>query len=161
MTEITAPETLRKIYHTPTNICYEVGAILRHDCDGVSQAFFDYFEQANDLADALELMKLRNDDLVVYRFYAPSYIPMFKHYADGKMHSKVPPKKFIKRAKIQGSAPWEFKPQDTLFEFYRDRKNKFFGETELRLRCGGRTTELAKANFMLMRNFLTSLLDEI
>jgi hypothetical protein len=161
MTEIACPEALRKIYQTPTHISYEVGAILRHDYDGVSQEFFDYFEQAKDVAHALELMAKRNDDLVAYRFYSPFYVPMYQLYADGKIHSSVPPKKFVKRAKLQGPAPWDFRPQDTFFEFYRWRKNKYYGETELRLRCGGRSKDLAKKNFALTRNFLTSLLNKI
>ena len=76
MNEIACPEALRKIYQTPTHISYKVGATLRHDYDGVSQEFFDYFEQATDVEHALELMATRNEDLVVYRFYSPLYVPM-------------------------------------------------------------------------------------
>jgi hypothetical protein len=159
MTEIACPEALQKIYQAPAHISYEVGAILRHDCDGVSQEFFDYFEQATDITHALELMAKRDEDLVAYRFYSPLYVPMYQLYADGKIHSRVPPKKFIKRAKLQGPAPWEFRPQDTFFELYRWRKNKYYGETELRLRCGGRTKQKAIENFVQTRKLLNTLIN--
>lgn len=160
MTEIACPEALQKIYQTPTQISYEVGAILRHDYDGVSQEFFDYFEQATDITHALELMAKKDEHLVVYRFYSPLYVPMYQLYADGKIHSSVPPKKFIKRGKLQGPAPWEFRPQDAFFEFYRWRKNKYYGKTELRLRCGGRSEQTAIDNLVQTRALLVSLINE-
>ena len=151
---IEIPPSIQIIFPSFTGWTYEVGAILKSDYDGVTAEFFNFFNSAESLHDVFENIRARQQDLVSYRFYCSNMIPAFTTYADGLVHSKASPRKYFERKRLQGAAPWDYKSNDTIFEIYNDRKNIYFGETMLRLKCGGRDKNDSKNKFLELRKVL-------
>lgn len=151
---IKIPPSIQTLFPSFTGWTYQVGAILKSDYDGVGDGFFNFYNSAESLHDVFENIRARQHILVSYRFYCANIIPAFMIYADGLMYSKASPRKYFERKRLQGAAPWDYKSNDTIFEIYNDRKNTYFGETMLRLKCGGRDRNDSKNKFLELRKVL-------
>jgi hypothetical protein len=154
--QIEMPQEIESLWDAFGNWGYEVSFSLQGG-RAVYRELFENYQTISTLDDAMVRIKEDKETLVNYRFFANNLTPMFPIYADGRLFSKVSPRKFIDRKRMQSANPFEFKSEDTFFVLYRFQKNEYFGSSELRLRSGGFNKEDSKQKW----NLLNALLREI
>ena len=98
---------------------------------------YNEYEQVKSAHEIINKIIASPDILVCYRVFPSRIIPMFQKFSDGKLFSKLPPKKIQDRSPIQGAAPWEYNSDNTIFAIKRTMKNEYFGPTDIRLIVGG------------------------
>jgi hypothetical protein len=117
------------------------------DYNGVSGDFFnDYAADSFDEA-ATRLFDERRTDPVGYRCHALDVTPAFEWYAKWPLLRRSNRGGFFRRRARQGAAPWEFVPDDTLFEVWRRPRPMGFTWTYM-LRAGGRRQQEAMENWL-------------
>ena len=89
--------------------------------------------QPQSVEDILNKLDNPRGSLPHYRFYCEGLIPAYKVYADGKLFSKVSPRKYKDRQIRGGVYPWERRSDNTVFEIYLDERG------DKRLTVGGRS----------------------
>lgn len=104
-------------------------------------------QSINDIFNKLENP---SGSLPHYRFYCDGLIPAYKAYADGRLFSKVSPRKYKDRQIRGGVYPWDRKSDDTVFEIYLDERE------DKRLSVGGRHKEEAKSNWNILNRKLNN-----
>lgn len=106
--------------------------------NGVGQDFFDYYTVDTFDEAVAKLFDERKSDPIGYRCYALDVTPAFEWYGRWPLLRRSKRGGFIRRQAMQGAAPWEFHPDDTLFEVWRQPKPMGSTWTYM-LRVGGRT----------------------
>jgi len=147
--KIKMPLEIQNLWNDFGNWRYEVSFSLQGGrC--VYKELFNEYQQITSLEGALNKITENEECLVSYRFYCDSLIPMFPIYADGKLLSRVSPRKFISRESRQGTYPWESKSDDTVFILMRFQKNDYYGDSEIRLISGGFNRENSVKNWKIL-----------
>jgi len=151
--QIEMPLEIEKLWNYYGNWRYEVAFSLQGGrC--VYRELYEEFSQVTTIKDVISKINEDEETLVIYKFYSSKLTPMFPVYADGKLFSKVSPRKFIDRQRQQGATPFEFKSEYTLFSLYRSQKNEYFGESEIRLTSGGFNKKSCRENWNLLNTLL-------
>jgi hypothetical protein len=114
--------------------------------NGVGQDFFDFYTVHTFDEAVTKLFDERKAAPVGYRCYALDVTPAFQWYAEWPLLRRSKHGGFVQRQARQGTAPWEFHPDDTLFEVWRRPEPMGFSWTYM-LRVGGRTQQEAMENW--------------
>ena len=122
--QIEMPQGIEKLWNNYGNWRFEVSFSLQGGrC--VYRELYQEYKKPFTLTEVLKKINENETVLVRYRFYSLNLVPMFPIYADGKLGSKVSPRKFLNRAPRKGATPFEHKSEDTLFMVYRFQKNEY------------------------------------
>ncbi len=122
--------------------------------NGVGQAFFDYYTVDTFDEAVTKLFNERQTDPVGYRCYALDLTPAFEWYARWPLLRRSKRGGFFRREARQGAAPWEFVPDDTLFEVWRQPDGPMGFTWTYMLRVGGRTQQDAMKNWQFWADCL-------
>jgi hypothetical protein len=117
------------------------------DHNGVGQSFFDYYTVDTFDEAVIKLFDERKPDPVGYRCYAVDVTPAFEWYARWPLLRRSKRGGFVRRQARQGAAPWEFFPDNTLFEVWRRPDGPMGFAWTYMLRVGGRTQREAMENW--------------
>ena len=156
---IEMPIEIGNLWQGFENWRYEVSFSLQGG-RGVYKELYDEYGGLNTLSGILGKIVRDEEILVCYRFYCEGLVPMFPVYADGKLSSRVSPRKFIGRQRIEGAYPWEFESDNTVFRIFRFQKNEYFGNSEIRLVTGGFNKENSKENWKTLSREIRKLEEE-
>ncbi len=114
----------------------------------VYDALFKEYQRDSCEQAATTLFDKDNREIFVhYSVRADGFVPAFEWYVSWPILRKGDDDGLTRRESIQGPAPWECYPDDTLCEVW-NRPNGVYGFTQTyMLRAGGRTREEAVANW--------------
>lgn len=117
------------------------------DDNCVGQTFFDYYSVDTFEETVAKLFYERRTDPIGYRCYALDVTPAFQWYAQWPLLRRSKRGRFVRRRARQGAAPWEFFPDNSLFEVWRRPDGPMGFTWTYMLSVGGRTQQEAMGNW--------------
>lgn len=114
----------------------------------VYRALYEEYAAADMLDAATKFFLPANDQIFVnYRLHARGLVPAFAWYVTWSIMRKGVGVGFQPRGPIQGAAPWDWGPDDTLLHIVNEPRGGVYTPGVRTLRVGGRTKREAAENW--------------